>query len=371
MQYNITIDLWDFSLQLLEHLCVLYTLMTLYSQFFSMRVLENSAEARKNWAGILFFTMLAAVSMFLPIEGYVDGVILDLRLAIIMLASIHLGLRKGAFAALFVTVLRAGIGGLGAVWWTAGAFLYGPIAVFVLKQFESRRIGLVAAALVNTALYLSILATLSYYFGWFEQLSPYNSSGNFITIAFAKFFCNGLAVVMLDVALRKLLSLERKYSCLRQQADIDDKTGLFNYRKITEQLGDAVAKKLDRPIAILMVDVDHFKQYNDTYGHQTGDVVLKQIAEIIGDCVGDSGFVGRYGGEEFIVVLPEMAKWEAVVIGEELRDAVAQAEFPGRPVTVSVGLAYCIGQTDEKSLIAAADEALYRAKNFGRNCVQY
>lgn len=371
MNYIVTIDLWNFSLQLLEHLCVLYALISIYSQYFSMKVLDRSAQAQRNWAGILFFTVLAAVSMFLPIGSYMDGAIMDLRLAIVMLASIHLGVKKGAIVALLVSLLRWGIGGLGAVWWTAGAFLYGPIAVFALKQFASRRIGMVVGALVNTLIYLSILATLSYYFGWFEQLSPYKSFSNFQTIALAKFVCNGLAVVILDIALYKLVSLERKYSCLRRQADIDAKTGLFNYRKITEHLGDAVAKRLDKPIAMLMIDVDHFKQYNDTYGHQAGDVVLKRIAEIIGDCVGNSGFVGRYGGEEFIVVLPELAKWEAVVIGEELRDAVAQAEFPGRPVTVSVGLAYCTDQTDEKSLIAAADEALYRAKHFGRNCVQY
>lgn len=370
MRFIANIDLWSFSLQLLEHLCVLYTLISLYSQFFSMKVLERSTEAKRNWLGILLFTALAAVSMFLPLENYVDGVILDLRLALVMLVSIHLGIKRGAVVALLVSTLRWGIGGLGAVWWTAGAFLYGPLAVLVVRQFESRRMGMLAAALVNTALYLTLLASLSYSFGWFEQLSPYTSFENFKTIAFAKFFCNGLAVIILDVALLKLLSLERKYSRLRNQADIDHKTGLFNYRKITEHLGKAVAK-LDKPAAILMIDVDHFKQYNDTYGHQAGDVVLKHIADIIGKCIGNSGFVGRYGGEEFIVVLPGIAKWEAVVISEELRDAVAQAEFPGRPVTVSVGLAYCTKQTDEKSLIAAADEALYRAKNFGRNCVQY
>lgn len=370
MRFIANIDLWNFSLQLLEHLCVMYTLISLYSQFFSMRILEQSPAAKKNGSGILFFTVLAAVSMFLPLESYADGVILDLRLALVMLASIHLGIKKGAVVALLVSALRWGIGGLGAVWWTAGAFMYGPLAVLVVRRFASRRMGMLAAASVNTAIYLALLAALSYFFGWFEQLSPYTSFENFKTIAFAKFVCNGLAVIILDVALLKLLSLERKYSSLRNQADIDHKTGLFNYRKITEHLGKAVAK-LDKPAAILMIDVDHFKQYNDAYGHQAGDVALKHIADIIGKCIGNSGFVGRYGGEEFIVVLPGMAKWEAVVISEELRDAVAQAEFPGRPVTVSVGLAYCTEQTDEKSLIAAADEALYRAKNYGRNCVQY
>lgn len=156
----------------------------------------------------------------------------------------------------------------------------------------------------------------------------------------------------------------------------DPLTRTLNRRFLPALLGREIslAKSSDVPLSLLMVDVDHFKQVNDTYGHSTGDIILKQIAETILESVRSSDFVFRYGGEEFLIVLVETPKERALVIAERLRQKVEESEIslpdvaPVR-VTVSVGLAAHEGHPDPKYLIDQADKALYRAKNAGRNQV--
>jgi diguanylate cyclase (GGDEF)-like protein len=118
---------------------------------------------------------------------------------------------------------------------------------------------------------------------------------------------------------------------------------------------------------LVVLDVDHFKRVNDTYGHQAGDEVLRHVGEALGHVGRDTDLVARYGGEEFAVILPDTGLAEAVNVAERLRAAVAA--FPGLvPVTASAGVAVLPGNANEAAeLVQAADEALYEAKRSGRD----
>ncbi|MCB1262915.1 MAG: diguanylate cyclase [Acidimicrobiales bacterium] len=162
------------------------------------------------------------------------------------------------------------------------------------------------------------------------------------------------------------------------QADalVDPLTQLGNRRSLDRALGGATAsaKVGDHPVSVLMIDVDHFKHYNDTHGHAAGDEALRAVAGAITHAVRDGDNAFRFGGEEFCVVLPGATEADAVVVGERVRDAVASldidgaAEQPGGALTVSIGAASAIGDQAD-AVQASADDALYAAKASGRNRV--
>lgn len=162
------------------------------------------------------------------------------------------------------------------------------------------------------------------------------------------------------------------------QAVTDGLTGLYNRRHMQAVLLDERrrAHRYGHPLSVIMLDVDSFKTYNDTYGHVQGDVLLRLIAAILREGVRGVDIVGRYGGEEFIIVLPETPSSEACQTAERLRLAVARTVFPGFPTdpdlavfkTISLGVATFPDATDDpQTLVKLADDALYRAKRGGRN----
>ncbi len=158
----------------------------------------------------------------------------------------------------------------------------------------------------------------------------------------------------------------------------DELTGLANRRRLMAEIGREVTRSLRtaHPFAILMLDVDRFKSFNDSYGHQAGDFVLKRLAITLRKCVRDVDTVARYGGEEFMVILPETAVTEARQVAERIRATTEADRYSPADgvdelnVTVSIGLALFPAHGDSlESLIAAADDALYRSKEGGRNRV--
>lgn len=174
--------------------------------------------------------------------------------------------------------------------------------------------------------------------------------------------------------------LEQVNRILQELAVRDGLTGLYNHRYFHESLNieHARARRYNRHYSVLVIDVDHFKKYNDLYGHPQGDDLLRDIAEILLYKLRLSDTVARYGGEEFAVILPETDKPGAQVVAENLRRHVAAAEFAGTaaaepdPVTISIGLATYPDDGDHPNLIIqTADLALFRAKNEGRNQVKW
>jgi len=157
----------------------------------------------------------------------------------------------------------------------------------------------------------------------------------------------------------------------------DALTGLHNRRYMERHIGGLVeqACSLGKPLAVLMLDVDHFKAINDTYGHAAGDEVLREFALRIRRSIRGLDLACRYGGEEFLVVMPETDLSAAALAAERLRRRIASDPFPiqrgkqAMEVTISVGIAALAEGEDPASVLKRADEALYRAKRDGRNRV--
>jgi diguanylate cyclase (GGDEF)-like protein len=152
----------------------------------------------------------------------------------------------------------------------------------------------------------------------------------------------------------------------------DSLTGLSNRRILTQRLSEELlrAQRQSHSFTVLMLDVDHFKKYNDAYGHPAGDEVLKKVASILRNCTRAGDCTARYGGEEFAVLLSGKGGDTALQLAERIRERVAAEEFVGGRVTISGGIAEfpAHGQTAE-AVISSADEALYQAKREGRNRV--
>lgn len=160
---------------------------------------------------------------------------------------------------------------------------------------------------------------------------------------------------------------------------VDPLTGIFNRRYLNARLPKAIVRtrQSQKPVSILMIDVDHFKLVNDKYGHNAGDIVLRQIAAILQDNVRPFDLLARIGGEEFVVVMPEADLNAAAVIGERLRKRIAEAKIQVDKqgtilqTTVSIGCAEidCHEEETAETVIERADKALYDAKQNGRNRV--
>jgi diguanylate cyclase (GGDEF)-like protein len=158
---------------------------------------------------------------------------------------------------------------------------------------------------------------------------------------------------------------------------VDELTDSYNYRyfiqKFQEEKKRAVRYSL--PLSIIMIDIDWFKKFNDGYGHEIGNVVLRELAGVIKECIRDVDIFSRYGGEEFVVILPQTPLSEAQVIGERIRSQVEAAVIDTVTrgtvrITVSIGVSsYPENGRSEEELITVADQALYRAKDSGKNLV--
>ena len=182
-------------------------------------------------------------------------------------------------------------------------------------------------------------------------------------------------LVKLESSVRDLSSTNEQ---LEQLLMVDEKTGLHNFREFQRRLRQEW-QRADRyavPLSLVFLDLDHFKQVNDTLGHQAGDTVLREFATLVAGGARANDFAARYGGEEFAVILPHTDGAMAMRVAERIRSAVSEFEFladeKSTHVTVSAGIATFPSLPEIKSvdaLVLAADRALYRAKDLGRNRV--
>ena len=179
-----------------------------------------------------------------------------------------------------------------------------------------------------------------------------------------------------DALEREKMELLHESNRMRHHAEHDGLTGLWNHRVIVDRLGDEMNRSLrdGTPLSVILVDVDHFKKINDSFGHLAGDLVLKEIGTIFTRSLRPYDCVGRYGGEEFLLILPNCGIESALIRGEQLRVAVQSARvMDGETmlqVTASFGVASALPfHYEAETVIRAVDAALYRAKSSGRNCV--
>ena len=192
----------------------------------------------------------------------------------------------------------------------------------------------------------------------------------------------GLRVAILDYFVNINRALENPkvielaiYERTERSALTDGLTGLYNHRHFHERLTleSERSQRSGLPLSLLMLDVDHFKQFNDTFGHPAGDEVLRQLARVLGDTRRANDVVARYGGEEFAVILVDTAKFTAAKVAERIRERINAHDFSeaaprAGSLTVSIGVAtFPDDGADAEALVRAADTALYVAKRAGRD----
>lgn len=185
------------------------------------------------------------------------------------------------------------------------------------------------------------------------------------------------------ISSRAALSINnaRLHEEIKRLAITDGLTGLYNYRYFQETLTKEIkkGKRLNQVISLLIIDIDHFKDFNDTFGHQEGDNLLQRLAMLLNFQIRQTDVIARYGGEEFVIIVPGTPKESAFLLGERIRKEVEENIFTPEdtyrlevtsPVTISVGVATFPDDADnQKDLIKCADNALYEAKRTGRNKV--
>ena len=168
------------------------------------------------------------------------------------------------------------------------------------------------------------------------------------------------------------------YEHTKELSITDDLTGIFNRRYFNQRFESEIqrAKRYDHSLSIQMLDIDNFKIYNDVNGHIMGDEVLKNVSLILEKILRKTDLIARFGGEEFIIMLPEISKDQSRKVANKLRGEIERTAFgnevmsPNGKITVSVGLSVFPEDSREpRKLIQFADDALYRAKSMGRNCV--
>lgn len=223
------------------------------------------------------------------------------------------------------------------------------------------------------------VAIISVMVGWAALGDRLVGDGLYRTFQIASVLIGGgLAFLLSAHARNRMVEIERAYSShlealslrLRSMAYRDSLTGLYTHRYFYDQLGHEIERSLryGHPLSLLMIDLDRFKQLNDSYGHLMGDKLLKHVADTITASVRGSDIVGRYGGDEFVVILPDTRPEEARNVAEKLRAAVRGSHTwdlgPERlPLSISIGVASC--PDDARSvdeLLQVADRRLYRDK---------
>jgi len=247
------------------------------------------------------------------------------------------------------------------------------------------------------------LGTIALWLAWHAEARPFNTGfaillvGLSVFLVIASEWMSGAFSEMVETSLERAamskdlasltdslktrnLQLQDARRQLAEQATIDEMTGLRNRRGVNIIINDELArrKRMQLPIAVIAVDVDHFKTYNDNYGHPAGDQVLQQLANIMLEMTSRAGeFAARMGGEEFVLFYPTVNRMAALELAEELRMKVHALKIPhersltAEYVTVSIGVMSCVPEweVEFEALLKAADDALYLSKTGGRNRV--
>lgn len=295
--------------------------------------------------------------------------IVDLRHIAIIIPAVYLGLSPAVVASTMIAVGRLAFFDIcpDSIKAAVGMFLLG-IGCGLIHKCSSRLSFLQRWMMMNVFCMVTIsillLGMLGYNFSLLLKIVPYHWVFSFLT-AWLAYYTIGY-VMENNAMIRKL----------REESTTDFLTGLNNARQFDVLFDSYIAKaqRQQKSLSLLLLDIDHFKKVNDTYGHESGDEILRQSGTILLDSTGLGDIVSRNGGEEFSVVLLDRSKRDAASIAEHIRRAIEGHGFMlsnGQKIniTVSIGVATYPETNNSNELFMKADEALYKAKNSGRNRV--
>lgn len=230
-----------------------------------------------------------------------------------------------------------------------------PISFFLLGRKAGSWLVLVTFTLVSA--YVFYMRT--------EKITTSLTVGAFMNIV-------GVFIFLLLLFRYYEASREAAYTALERLSITDKLTGLYNRSKLDEILTEqlAISNRLKQPMVVVIADCDHFKKINDEHGHLYGDYVLKKLAQTLRAYIRETDFVGRWGGEEFLIVCPATTAEQAQVVIERLREGISVLQLrQNRHITMTFGVAQSNEHGDLLSLINRADRALYQGKHAGRNTV--
>lgn len=250
------------------------------------------------------------------------------------------------------------------------AFLLTATSGLVFGMFALSRVGMLMLSLVIVGSYLLLLAALSLWaperIDWrIESILVFAYTAVLVTISYLTSYIAGLRNKLREQNLR-----------LNDLACRDPLTDLPNRRSLMEQLAQETARIERRTtdkqqLCISILDIDYFKRVNDTWGHDVGDAVLCRVGEILIRSMRKGDFVGRFGGEEFIIILPESSLETAMLLAQRIRQTIAETRFPelpaGERITVSQGVTEYLNGEHIDATLKRADDALYEAKHAGRD----
>lgn len=321
-----------------------------------------------------WLSLIVRLALALPIGIVACAVIARYRHSLAIVQSIYCALGIG-FSSLACLLLTASTSPLAPVYCTANNLTI--VFVMLILGLPPRR----AAALAAAVLIIQSLALA--HAAFFTPDLFLLVTGISLTMAGVGFYGN----LALDRSQRlrflanvrdeqRLRTLASQNALLERLSALDFLTGLSN-RRVFDTVLESMLEEAsdDETVALAMIDIDHFKPFNDTLGHQAGDAALKDVAASLDRVARAQDLVARYGGEEFAIVMPDTPAVSLAMIGARLRAAVESTAIahPASPtakqITVSVGIAHGTAGTSGEALVAAADRALYQAKRNGRNCV--
>jgi diguanylate cyclase len=228
---------------------------------------------------------------------------------------------------------------------------------------RSRKVKVALAAMLTVA-YVAID-------WWLHQTTPliYVAPDALAALRYFNIACYLTALGMIAIVHTRTSNLAERQ--LNMLASTDVLTGLLNRRRMSDRLNQEQLKLHAKggTLAVVLLDIDRFKEINDQYGHQSGDQVLATVGEVLRQTVRGHDLVARWGGEEFLVLLPGADATAARETAERIRSAIAAAKWPNGSVTVTAGVASWQSHESLETTLHRADTALYRGKNLGRNCV--
>lgn len=181
---------------------------------------------------------------------------------------------------------------------------------------------------------------------------------------------------VLEVSRDQTREIMRELEQRRREALVDPLTGLFNRRAMEAHFTGVIALRADQPVAVLAIDIDHFKAINDAHGHAVGDSVIRNVAQLIRKSIRGNDFAVRFGGEEFVVILANTSALGAMTVAETIRHRIQALRLKRtrdgqaiEPITASIGVAEMMAEDTAETVVNRADDALYAAKSNGRNAV--